>query len=100
MKVYGGGDLLNAENSPFGKAMTPVQCIEYALTRPGVASVMVGCRTQDEIRAALDWCGASPAERDYASAMAGMERFTWEGALHVLRPLRPLFGGNRHRDGP
>ena len=79
MKVYGGGDLLNAENSPFGKAMTPVQCIEYALTRPGVASVMVGCRTQDEIRAALDWCGASPAERDYASAMAGMERFTWEG---------------------
>ena len=24
MKVYGGGDLLNAENSPFGKAMTPV----------------------------------------------------------------------------
>ena len=21
-------------------------------------------------------------------------------ALHVLRPLRPLFGGNRHRDGP
>lgn len=73
MKVYGGGDLLNAENSPFGKAMTPVQCIEYALTRPGVASVMVGCRTQDEIRAALDWCGASPAERDYASAMAGTE---------------------------
>lgn len=54
MKVYGGGDLLNAENSPFGKAMTPVQCIEYALTRPGVASVMVGCRTQDEIRAARD----------------------------------------------
>ena len=46
MKVYGGGDLLNAENSPFGKAMTPVQCIEYALTRPGVASVMVGCRTK------------------------------------------------------
>lgn len=46
MKVYGGGDLLSEENSPFGKAMTPVQCIEYALTRPGVASVMVGCRTR------------------------------------------------------
>lgn len=99
MKVYGGGDLLSEENSPFGKAMTPVQCIEYALTRPGVASVMVGCRTQDEIRAALDWCGASPAERDYASAMAGMERFTWEGHCMYCGHCRPLYGGNRHRSG-
>ena len=93
MKVYGGGDLLNAENSPFGKAMTPVQCIEYALTRPGVASVMVGCRTQDEIRAALDWCGASPAERDYASAMAGMERFTWEGHCMYCGHCAPCSAG-------
>lgn len=93
MKVYGGGDLLNAENSPFGKAMTPVQCIEYALTRPGVASVMVGCRTQDEIRAALDWCGASPAERDYASAMAGMERFTWDGHCMYCGHCAPCSAG-------
>ena len=93
MKVYGGGDLLNAENSPFGKAMTPVQCIEYALTRPGVASVMVGCRTQDEIRAALDWCGASPAERDYASSMAGMERFTWEGHCMYCGHCAPCSAG-------
>lgn len=34
MKAFGGGDLLSELNSPFGKAMTPVQCIEYALTRP------------------------------------------------------------------
>ena len=93
MKVYGGGDLLSEENSPFGKAMTPVQCIEYALTRPGVASVMVGCRTQDEIRAALDWCGASPAERDYASAMAGMERFTWEGHCMYCGHCAPCTAG-------
>lgn len=79
MKVYGGGDLLSETNSPFGRAMTPVQCIEYALTRPGVASVMVGCKSRDEIRAALKWCDASAAERDYAPVMAGMERFTWEG---------------------
>lgn len=79
MKVYGGGDLLSEANSPFGRAMTPVQCIEYALTRPAVASVMVGCKSRDEIRAALEWCDASAAERDYASVMAGMERFSWEG---------------------
>ena len=28
MKVYGGGDLLDDENSPFGRSMTAVQCIE------------------------------------------------------------------------
>lgn len=79
MKVYGGGDLLSELNSPFGRAMTPVQCIEYALTRPGVAAVMVGCRSREEIRAALAWCGASSADKDYASVMTGMEKFTWNG---------------------
>ena len=34
MKVYGGGDLLSATNSPFGRPLTPVQAINYALTRP------------------------------------------------------------------
>lgn len=36
MKVYGGGDLLRDDLSPFGRALTPVQCIDYALARPGV----------------------------------------------------------------
>lgn len=79
MKVYGGGDLLSEENSPFGRAMTPVQAIEYALSRPGVASVMVGCKSKEEIRAALDWCSASAAERDYTPVLAGLEKFSWTG---------------------
>lgn len=79
MKVYGGGDLLSGENSPFGRAMTPVQAIEYALTRPAVAAVMVGCKSRDEIAAALAWCGATPAERDYAAVMTGLDRFSWRG---------------------
>ncbi|WP_455607345.1 aldo/keto reductase [Bacteroides sp.] len=79
MKVYGGGNLLSETNSPFGKAMTPVQCIEYALTRPAVASIMVGCRSCDEMQAAIDWCTASKEERDYTAVMAGMEKFTWKG---------------------
>lgn len=79
MKVYGGGDLLSGTNSPFGRAMTPVQAIEYALTRPAVAAVMVGSKSTAEIDAALAWCGATPEERDYASVMTGLERFTWRG---------------------
>lgn len=79
MKVYGGGDLLSEANSPFGKAFTPVQCIEYALTRPGVASVMIGCRRNEEVRQAADWCNATKEEKDYARVMQGMERFSWKG---------------------
>lgn len=79
MKVYGGGDLLSAANSPFEKALTPTQCIEYALTRPGVASVMIGCRNREEVSAAIGWCTASEEEKDYTSNMQGMDRFSWQG---------------------
>lgn len=79
MKVYGGGDLLSETNSPFEKAFTPVQCIEYALTRPGVAAVMIGCKSIEEIQAALDWCDAGKEEKDYASVMTGMDKFSWKG---------------------
>lgn len=79
MKAYGGGDLLSEANSPFGKAMTPVQCIEYALTRPAVAAVMVGCKSCEEIRAAVDWCSATKEAKDYTRVLAGMDKFSWEG---------------------
>ena len=36
MKGYAGGRLFSPQTSPFGVALTPVQCIHYALTRPGV----------------------------------------------------------------
>lgn len=79
MKVYGGGDLLSETNSPFEKAFSPVQCIEYALTRPGVAAVMIGCKNIEEIQAALDWCDAGKEDKDYASVMTGMDKFSWKG---------------------
>ena len=39
MKGYAGGRLFDAKTSPFGVALTPVQCIHYALTRPAGASI-------------------------------------------------------------
>ncbi len=79
MKVYAGGDLLKADLSMFGKAMTPVQALDYALTRPAVAAVMAGCKTIDEIRQALAWCTATPEEKDYASVLANVEKCSWSG---------------------
>ena len=49
MKAFGGGDLLS-EYSPAGKALTAVQCLHYALTRPAVAAVMSGARTMEELK--------------------------------------------------
>jgi len=93
MKVYGGGDLLDGENSPFGRAMTAVQCIEYALTRPAVAAVMVGCKSIDEIAAAVAWCDASAEERDYVSAMSGLEKFSWKGHCMYCGHCAPCTSG-------
>ncbi|MBS1369252.1 MAG: 4Fe-4S binding protein [Lentisphaeria bacterium] len=79
MKVYAGGDLLKADQSMFGRAMSPVQALNYALTRPAVAAVMAGCRNIAEIEAALAWCAASDAEKDYSTVLTGLERCSWSG---------------------
>lgn len=79
MKVYGGGDLLSRDNSPFGRPMTSVQAIEYALTRPAVAAVMIGCKNREEIAAATAWCDALSEERDYTGVLAGLDKFSWQG---------------------
>ena len=55
MKAFGGGDLLDEKLSPFKVKMTPLQCIHYSLTRPGVVSVMAGSRTIDELLEALEY---------------------------------------------
>lgn len=96
MKGYAGGRLLSADASPFGVALTPVQCIHYALTRPAVASVMVGVETVEQLKEALAYEGATAAERDYASVLAGRPSTpTWP--VHLLRPLRAVHGGHQHR---
>jgi predicted aldo/keto reductase-like oxidoreductase len=93
MKVYGGGDILSDDNSPFSRALTPVQCIDYALSRPAVAAVMVGCKNVDEMEAAVAWCNATDEERDYASALAGMKRFTWKGHCMYCGHCAPCTAG-------
>lgn len=70
MKAFCAGRLLSAETSPFGIAMTPVQCIHYALTRPAVASVMVGYDTPEQVDEAVAYETASPEERDFAKILA------------------------------
>ena len=77
MKPYAGGRLFDAERSPFGVALTPVQCIHYCLTRPAVASVMAGYDTPEHVEQAAAYENASAEEKDYASLLASAPRHTF-----------------------
>lgn len=66
MKPYSGGQLLDDRTSPFGRALTKIQCLQYALDKPGVLTVLPGVRNLDEMKEALSWLEASPKERDYS----------------------------------
>ena len=79
MKAFGGGDLLSEEYSPAGKAMTAVECLHYALTRPAVASVMCGAKSLDDLKASLAYETASDEEKDYAATFASFPKISWKG---------------------
>ena len=79
MKGFAGGRLFDEKRSPFGVRLTPVQCIHYALTRPAVASVMVGVETVEQLEEALAYERATAAERDYASVLAGAPKHAYMG---------------------
>ena len=79
MKCFGGGDLLDAELSPAGAALTVNQCIHYALTRPAVSVVLSGAHSEEQLLTSLAYEDASDEERDYAAAFAAFPRIRWHG---------------------
>lgn len=66
MKPFSGGQLLEDKTSPFGKALTRYQCIQYALDKPGVLTVLPGIRSVEDVENLLGFFNASPEERDYS----------------------------------
>ena len=66
MKPFSGGQLLDAALSPFGKALTPYQCLQYALDRPGVLTVLPGMSSAEDVEHILGYYDASDQARDYA----------------------------------
>ena len=80
MKGYAGGRLFDAKRSPFGVALTPVQCIHYALTRPAVASILVGYDTPQHVDEAVAYETADEAAKDYATVLAAAPQHAYKGA--------------------
>lgn len=78
MKAFGGGQLLS-KYSPAGMALTPIQCIHYALTRPGVSTVMSGVQSMPNLLETLRYENASEEEKDYAVIFSKFPKISWSG---------------------
>lgn len=89
MKGLGGGRLLDAKRSPFGVALTPVQCLHYALTRPAVASVLIGFDNTEQIPASLAYESASEQQKDYATVLANAPRHAYSGQCTYCGHCKP-----------
>ena len=67
MKPFSGGQLLDAARSPFKQALTPWQCIRYALDRPGVLTVLPGAQSTDQVRQLLAYYDQPEDALDYSA---------------------------------
>lgn len=66
MKPFNAGQLLDAKRSPFRKAMTTAQCIQYALDKPGVLTVLGGPGNIGQLKEILSYFDTTAEERDYS----------------------------------
>lgn len=66
MKPFNAGQLLDARQSPFHKAMTTAQCIQYALDKPGVLTVLGGPGNVTQLKEILSYLNTTEQERDYS----------------------------------
>ena len=55
MKPFNAGQLLDAAKSPFHQALTPAQCIQYALDKPGVLTVLGGPGNVEQLKEILTY---------------------------------------------
>ena len=66
MKPFHGGQLLADNTSPFKRALTKNQCIQYCLDRPAVLAVVPGVRNLNDLTELLKYIDSSKEERDYS----------------------------------
>lgn len=66
MKAFSGGQLLDEKTSPFGQALTEYQCLQYALDKPGVLTVLPGIRGKADLNRILSFLNAEPEQTDYS----------------------------------
>lgn len=95
MKPFAGGRLLRPETSVVIKnhhrgggrhgddtyvveekaAITPVQCLAYTLSRSGVSCALPGCKSVEEVNAALAVLEAAPGEKDFSTILPSLSEY-------------------------
>ena len=93
MKGFAGGRLFHEKTSPFGVALTPVQCIHYVLTRPGVASIMAGYSEPGHVLEAVGYENAQEQQKDYASVLASAPHHAYSKKCMYCNHCKPCPAG-------
>ncbi len=88
MKPFFAGQLLSAEQSPFGVALTPNQCLQYAIDRPGVLAAVPGVQTMEHLDTLLRFLTATEEEKDY-SVIASFTADTVTGTCVYCNHCQP-----------
>ena len=88
MKPFCGGQLLDAKKSPFHHALSEVQCIQYALDKPAVVTVLPGVRNLRDLQSILNYLNASDEARDY-SVLGSFEAIKQQGKCVYCNHCRP-----------
>ncbi|MFW5836203.1 MAG: hypothetical protein ACOCVK_02225 [bacterium] len=52
-----------------GAGSPAVQCLAYALSRPGVVAVVPGCASPEHVPDALSWCTVDAVARDFSALL-------------------------------
>jgi len=89
MKGFAGGRLFDEKRSPFGVALTPVQCLHYCLTRPAVGAVLCGYDEPWQVEAACAYETATQEEKDYATVLASAPRHAFGGQCTYCGHCKP-----------
>ncbi len=76
MKPFGGGrvfSLLKNTSDISERKKVVLQCLNYVLTRPGVSTVIPGCKNASEVRSALRYLEASDAGKDHSLLIKNLD---------------------------
>lgn len=92
MKPFAGGQLLDAGLSPFGAALSRNQCIQYALDRPAVMTVLPGIRNLADLTDILTYVDADERTKDY-SAIGGFSQKDMDGVCVYCNHCQPCPAG-------
>jgi uncharacterized protein len=91
MKPFAAGWVFWPEN-PSGIVLSAVQCLQYTLSQPGVCAVVPGCKTPQQLQAALGWLTATEAEKDY-SVILGKTDWNLAGSCMYCNHCLPCPAG-------